>query len=94
MFAVEASAMSDSCQIQLHRSGDKVVAEIPADVVSAMGWSDDQTLQLIKLDDFGVLLSEIEHSEIQEIEAVLEELERATRDAHQTVNEALGRSNQ
>jgi hypothetical protein len=87
---VEASAMSDSCQIQLHRRGDKVVAEIPADVVSAMGWSDDQILQLIKLDDFGVLLSKVECSEIDEIEVVLEELERAIHDAHQTVNEVCG----
>lgn len=82
--------MSDSCQIQLHRSGDKVVAEIPADVISAMGWSDDQTLQVIKLDDLGVWLTDISGSEIEEIEAVLGELERATREAHQAVSSALG----
>lgn len=82
--------MSDSCQIQLHRSGDKVVAEIPADVISAMGWSDDQTLQVIKLDDLGVWLTDISGSEIEEIEAVLGELERATREAHQAVNSSLG----
>ena len=91
MFTVEVSAMSDSCQIQLRRSGDKVVAEIPIDVVSAMGWSGDQTLYLINLDDLGVLLSDAEGTKIREIEAALEELERANKRAHQAVNSALGK---
>jgi hypothetical protein len=82
--------MSGSCQIQLRKMGDKVIAEIPTDVISAMDWSDDQTLRLIKLDDFGVLLSGVECSEIEEIEVALEELERAIHDAHQAVNDACG----
>jgi hypothetical protein len=90
MLVVETSAMSDSCHIQLRKMDDKVVAEIPTDVVSAMSWSEDQTLQLINLDHFGVLLSDIECSEIEEIEVILEELKRATREAHQAVNSALG----
>ena len=88
--AASEEAMAMKCEIKLMDRSDKVSVEIPVELSMAVGCLPGQHLYAYAIGSEGIWLSSEECPQASEFLTALSELQKAAKDAHAAVNDALG----
>jgi hypothetical protein len=90
MMFIDKEAVVMRCEIKLIDGSDKVSIEIPIELPEAIGCAPGQALYAYAIGSEGIWLSPGECPQASEFLVALNELQKATKDAHAAVKGALG----